>query len=94
MEKITVFKTDDAEIEDLLDKHYEIRHHEIVPAEECNNGSSLDYDIDGNLTSYEEETFLEIKNGRFVHWSTQTLMNKLCADGHIEPGNYIIDISW
>lgn len=94
MEKVTIIKTDYNEIEDLLDQHYGITHYEVVAAEELGNGSNLDYDIDGKLDKWELEDFEEIQNGKFLLHRTRILINKLCADGYIEAGNYIINVSW
>jgi hypothetical protein len=94
MEKITAIRTDNSEVEKLLKEHYNIDW-EIVPAEELSNGTSLDYDIDAEpLSEYDLKAFEEIKAGGFRRYQTRMLMNKLCIDGYIESGNYIIDCSW
>lgn len=92
MIKEIVIKCNYNEIEHLLEQHYGITHYEILAAEECVNGTNLDYDIDGK--DYDEDDVAEILAGKFKHWCTSDLMNKLCADGYLEAGNYIVSCSW
>jgi hypothetical protein len=91
MKKITVIETDSNEIEGLLHKYYGITY-EIVAAEELSNRSTLNFDVEPKLD--DEDDVNDILSGKWIAWCTNDLMNKLCLDGHIEAGNYIIDCSW
>ena len=88
MKKITVIETDSHEIEDLLNDKYGINY-EIEPAEELNSSSILEYDVAPKID--DEDAVTDILSGKFRHWHTNDMMNKLCLDGFIEAGTYIID---
>jgi hypothetical protein len=92
MKKEIIIRCDYNEIEDLLELHYGITHYEILAAEECSNGTNLDYDIDGK--DYDKDDVAEVLAGQFKLRCTGDLMNQLCADGHIEAGTYIVSCSW
>lgn len=94
MKKTTVIKCDYREIENLLKEHYGITHYEIVAAEEVSNGSNLDITVDGKLDDYDLKGVAEVLSGKFKHYFTGQMMNKLCADGYLEAGEYIVEIYW
>ena len=56
------------------------------------HGDKLDCD---ELNEYQERDLEEFKKvGMKKGFMTRTLLNDLCRRGYIEPGNYLIDISW
>jgi hypothetical protein len=54
------------------------------------NDTSKSYNVDGKLSKYDLDAF---EAGR-VYYNARMLLNKLCADGYIEAGEYIIECSW
>jgi len=67
----------------------------VVAEEEQGNGCSLDYTLDGKLDKWELEAITEmLTTKRPKPFHTQALLNYLVSEGILEPGQYIIRISW
>ncbi len=61
----------------------------FVATQECGNDSSHRFNLSGRPLSQNDLT--EWAKGNINNW---LLLDKLCADGHIEPGTYIVEVSW
>lgn len=84
-----------SDLERAIEKHFGFKEYCIPAAEEVGNDTSLTYRIDGKLDPWELKDLEEMKAcGGNKNWRTQMLMNALCADGILEPGEYVINISW
>lgn len=90
MEKKTVIEADHGEIEDLAKKHYSLDHYEFVAAQCCGNDTSHRFRVEPafNQIEWDEAVWKEFEYRNFV------LLNRLCHDGHIEPGEYYVRVSW
>lgn len=89
--KKTVIEASSFELEKLVRKHYPEQYdgYEFVAVEECGNDSSHNFnDIDGELSEYD---LREFNTGAA---SNRILLNKLCVDGFIEAGSYLIQVCW
>lgn len=93
MIKETVIKCSCSEIEDLIEKHYEV-FYETQAAEEADSSTIKEFSIDGKLSEWELRDLEGIIAGKWQNWCTKAFMNKLCADGHLETGTYIVDFGW
>lgn len=63
---------------------------------ECANDSSLSVEVrrDG-LDDYEKEEVEGVISCKaVVDYQLEMLMNHLCNEGVIDPGSYVIDVSW
>ena len=84
-----------AEIESLLDSRYGIIGYNIPDAEYFNYtvNSRLYFYINGKLDEYDAKAIEQILSGKCYDFCTKRLMNKLCAEGYLEAGKYVIDCS-
>lgn len=93
MTKEIVFKCDCDEIEELIREHYGV-FYETQAAEESNSNTIKEFDIDGKLDAWELKELDEIIAGKWHGWMTAAFMNKLCQDGYLEAGTYIVNFGW
>lgn len=67
--------------------------YEFVAVEECSNDSDHAFTVTPNPDDGEAEAM--IRSGAAVPiYGNLTLLQCLCADGHIAPGNYLVKVSW
>lgn len=99
MKKKTFITLSYKEVEELAHKHYGAVIHgyqrgtySFVATGEHTNGDNVEIDVDGDID--DEEDAKSIRNGTIPMWGNNTLLNVLCADGHIEAGDYLVEISW
>lgn len=63
--------------------------------QESSNDTSHTFNVDGAMDDYAEEKFAEfLAAPHLAHYTAQVILDKLCADKHIEPGCYVIEVSW
>lgn len=87
-------------------KHFEVRWKDLnnfvketykvdycfIEREECGNDSIHEFhDVDGIDFSREFISAKDMFNGLYTNFD---VLNLLCRDGHIEKGNYLIDVCW
>ncbi len=92
-EEKTFRHVDYGDLDEFLSFHTG-RPYESCCMEEWNNDSSKEMRIDGKLEDYQRravEKFINTGQGSYL---TRALLNHLCADGILEPGDYLINISW
>lgn len=101
MKKTTVIKMGYHELEALVHEKFGFKEYEFACVEECGNDSSHSFDVDGELDKWDKETLDQWENGNpsmknkhFVHYSNGVILNALCFHEIIEPGEYIIRVSW
>jgi hypothetical protein len=69
--------------------------YEVVPNEEWGNDEQHRFDIDGKLDEWNINDWNEFKSDGVEHqYRTRTIMNGLCADGKLDAGIYVINVSW
>lgn len=67
--------------------------YETVPTLECSNDSYHSFFVETLMSEWAEEEWVAFKkNGE--HAGVRTVLNGLCHDGHIKPGNYLISVCW
>lgn len=96
--KKTTIHVDYSDVEQLILTHY--GHEFSIPeSEECNNYTSLQYLVTDKpltekgldvFTRKELQTFESTGHGA----SLSTILDALCRAGELEPGNYVIRVSW
>ena len=96
MKTKTVIEMSDSELDELVHEKLGFENYEFVAVEECDNESCHQFKIDGDLSRHasSKEYLARWECGTFVHYSNYIILNKLCADRHIPPGNYLITVSW
>lgn len=93
--KETIIRVEYYDLEEFASKIYGLQEYNFAAVEECGNDSSHSFDVDGNLDDYDVEEAEKIKNEHTVDsYQNYILLNLLCKEGHIEPGNYLINVSW
>lgn len=92
MKKKTIIEADYYEIENLVRQHYNNSKYSFPLAQECCNDTTHKFNVDGKL---DESDLKDWENdGPYYQYNNYLVLNKLCADGHIESGKYIINVSW
>lgn len=78
----------------LKSKKARITQFEIGPYEETSNYTDKEYIIDSKWAYTDgREEIKQIMEGK-LHYQTANIMTWMCIEGIIEPGKYIIDVSW
>lgn len=66
----------------------------FAEVQECSNDTDHSFTVTGDLTR-DADTVSLIRSGIEVPiYHNDTLLQCLCDDGHIEPGNYLVQVSW
>jgi hypothetical protein len=95
--KKTIFSTDYNDLEALISGVYG-HDYEIMPMEEVGSSqSAATYNQDvakGMLDGYELEELETLKGGKPNQYILGTILTDLANKGHLEEGEYIIDVSW
>lgn len=58
------------------------------------NDSIHSFEIDGKLDDYQIKECAEYAAGTNEYCSDDTVLNKLCAEGHIPAGEYLVSVCW
>lgn len=69
------------------DKNFDKNGYECIAENEWSNYQSHSFDIEPELPDEEDQ-----KNIRYL--GTGEILNWMCFDGIIEPGEYLVNISW
>lgn len=94
-QKCEVFIIDYSDFEKLVKKIYGKGYDYLAQEEAENYSYKLYEDIRGKLDDSEEEEIYEFQNTKGCDsCSMYALLQDLCKNNHIEPGNYLIKISW
>lgn len=96
----TVISVDYGSIENLIDRHFGksagfTECYELPCLEERGSGSGDDWEI--TVYADADINMLDIspnQHGGYKQFRTRAFLNYLCFTGVIQPGRYLIDISW
>ncbi len=66
----------------------------IVEQEEAKNDISLTFNVTGNIDRYQFKEIAVFMMSGTGEYLTQTVLDFLCGEGFLEPGAYVIDVSW
>lgn len=92
--KVTYIEVDYYDIDKLITDFYG-REYESVDYQEWNNDESHSINIEkGPLDKWEQETVNNWKTNGKGMWSIRTLLKDICNNEGIEPGEYLISVSW
>jgi len=67
---------------------------EFVAIEEAHNDSEHLYQATGDIIDSYEADLEDIRNGEYENYCTQEVFNLLVDEKYIEPGTYLIKVSW
>ncbi len=95
MQKKTYIEMEYHELDELIQRTFGHRY-EVVAFEEWNNDSSHSWTFKvEKLSEYDQKTLDEfIISGKIKNWRTYVLVQHMVNTGVLEPGNYLIEISW
>jgi hypothetical protein len=65
----------------------------FAEVQESANDTSYTFNIDGKISKWEKKEVDQIRESGVVH-SNYLLFNVLVADGYLEPGTYVVRVSW
>lgn len=103
VEKKVTYHVGYSEVERAITDYFTQNHgfsgeyYEIPDLEEASNGVSLEFNIDGKLSDREQEDIdkaIQAKTFSKSKWRTRLFLDYLCKNGVIEPGDYVIRVSW
>jgi hypothetical protein len=89
-----IYQVDYRELECFVSEVYGITDYNFVAVEEGQNDSTYSFIVDGKTDEWDMGTVDEIRKGYIPMYSNGVLLNILCADGHLKPGNYSITVCW
>jgi hypothetical protein len=92
-EKKVMFKVEESDLTRFVQEVYD-ENYEFVAVEECGNDSSHTFRVTGVINKYDETDAKKIRDGDIPIYSNGLLLDVLCADGYIEPGEYVVEVCW
>lgn len=97
MIKESVISITDCEIEELVEKTYpSIVEYSFVATQECGNDSEHRFEVKSiaPLPAYDAVTLESIKAGIVPTFSNYVIFQDLVNQAILEPGIYIVRVSW
>jgi hypothetical protein len=97
MQKKTVIEMEYGELEKLIEKTYGFEEYSIPAEEEMGNYCSYTTELtkDEVLDGYDKEDLEKMKTSKKpMQWRTHLLMQDMCNNGILEPGDYVVKIFW
>jgi len=89
------FTIDYSKFDELIKEEHGDLGFECVDALEIGNDSCYELHIDGKVDKWEEKGLTEfIERGTYDYGTPSILLNDLCRQEKITPGNYLIRVSW
>ncbi len=93
--KVEIINT--VEVDDLqrFIKESTGHEYEIVPNQEWGNDEQHRFELDGKIEEWNLEDWNTFKStGEQHRYRLGTILDGLCADGKLDPGLYVINVSW
>jgi len=92
--KVTVLKVNYKELDRAISTHYG-KPFDVVADQELNNDSEKEINIyPAVLDDYERKQVVHFKETGSYNFSLRALLIDMCNEGIVEPGNYLIEVSW
>lgn len=84
------------ELEKLVKEKLGYKDYNFGAVQECGNDSSHQFTVEKEFEDeeYDQETIEQWEKGEFVNYSNGIILNKLCKEGHIPEGNYLVTVCW
>lgn len=93
--KVEYYECDYSEVDELIKEKYGLKGYEFCDVQETGNDVSYTFRVNGKLSEWGLREWAEIqKTGKVSHYCNGLLLNKLCQDGYIPEGEYLVKVSW
>jgi len=95
----TVHQVDYSDFEEFVKSIYG-GDYDFVSTEECGNDSSHQFSVSKDFierfhkSEYHQKDMDRIRKGDYPGYCNGALFNTLFLDGHIEEGNYVVNVCW
>lgn len=91
-----MFKCDASEIEALAVKAYGMTEYNFASCEESGNDSSHEFTVTNRVDRTEQDDWDDAvqSKGASLRYNTYLLLDRLCSDGHLDEGEYVVRVSW
>ena len=91
--KQTYLEVDYSDLERFIQEVYNRPDYEVTAAEEWGNDSCYDFKIYGDIEDdWDKENIRQFKNGGSC--DLYVIMNDMCRNKVIKPGNYLVQVCW
>jgi hypothetical protein len=97
MQKKTVIEMEYGELEKLIEKTYGFEEYSIPAEEEKGNECSLTFNLvkDEEINEWDKADLEKMKTTKKpMQYRTHLLMQDMCNNGVLEPGDYVVKIFW
>jgi hypothetical protein len=92
--KQTIISVNYGDFDKFVNQVYGVNF-DFVNSEECGNDTTHSFHgIDGEVDDYDQEDLDSFKENKKNSYMTRILLNDLCKNGFIEPGDYYINVCW
>ena len=91
--KRTILEVDYSDFEEYVNSIYG-GNLEIIAIQELNNNSHIEHTVPSKYRYPDKRKEEQIRSGKYPMYSIGYIFDCLYEDGHLEEGNYFIDISW
>lgn len=91
--RVEMFEVDYKDLEKFIQDHAN-QEYDIVSGQECGNSSSIQIRVDGELDKYDVEMWSRFKKTGRGSCLLVVILNALCNDKLILPGQYLINVCW
>ena len=91
----TVIEVNAFDLDAFVKSIYGTKSYSFIADNECGNDSVHTFTVvNEQLEDYEQDELNEWKENDSGNYMTSILLQDLCINGHIQPGEYIISVCW
>lgn len=93
--KKVIYKVSYQALERFIKEVYpEMKNYSFVASQECGNDCSFTFNV-GEKWLDDPDQWEKYKKGIIkTDYNNYTIINGLCADKHIKPGEYLVEVCW
>jgi hypothetical protein len=91
----TYIVVSDNDLDAFIQHHTGRKGYHCVPCQEWSTGSKHTFHVDGKISDGDRRDYEAFKAGRHRgEWLLQYILDALCEDGNLAPGDYLVTVSW
>jgi hypothetical protein len=96
MRKRTIIEINHTELEAIVNNHYGIKGYEFVETQECDNDSCHPFDVRAVVghDAHDLEKLKLVREDKTPTRCNRVILRDLVLAGVLEPGEYLVDVSW